>query len=204
MPGKKQHTYRRRIPPYKKHKAASRRNGGKPLAFIHCLAGSIFLRVFLIFKNLELISDAPDGLERPFVTRALQLFAKTLDVNVDGAAVSEIVEAPDLVKKLIAGENAVVICREEIEQNKLLRRQIDDLAADLQLILLKRNFKVIELDHFAVGGVVHCISSENGFDTCEYLFHVKRLDDEVVGAELKPQHLVDRFALCGNHYDRLL
>ena len=59
-------------------------------------------RLFSLLHDLELIPDAPDRLEAPLVRHALELFAQALDMHVDGAAVAEIVKAPDLVEQLIA------------------------------------------------------------------------------------------------------
>ena len=68
--------------------------------------------------------------------------------------VAEVVEAPNLVKKLVAREHAVVVRGEEVDQLQLLGRQVDRLAADFQLVLLERNFDVLEFDQLAVGRVV--------------------------------------------------
>ena len=63
----------------------------------------------MLVQSLKLISNAPDGLEKPLVRHALQLFAESLDVHVNGTRVAEIIESPNLVEKLIASENAIAV-----------------------------------------------------------------------------------------------
>ena len=60
-------------------------------------------------EYFKLVAYAPNGLKYPFVRKALELFAQTLDVNVNGARVAKIVKAPYLIKQLIASENAIVV-----------------------------------------------------------------------------------------------
>ena len=47
------------------------------------------------------------------------------------------------------------------------------------------------------------IAAKHGFDARRYFLHIERLGDEVVRAELKTEHLVEHFALCRYHNDRL-
>ena len=59
------------------------------------------------FRQFKLVPDAPDGLKAPLVRHALQLLAQALDVHIHGSRVAEVVKTPNLVQKLIAGEDAV-------------------------------------------------------------------------------------------------
>ena len=61
-------------------------------------------------------------------------------MDVNSAAVAKVVKAPNFVEQLITGEYAIVVGCKEVEQLKLLRRNIDGLALDLQLILLQADF----------------------------------------------------------------
>ena len=45
------------------------------------------------------------------------------------------------------------------------------------------------------------VAPQNGFDSGNQLFRIKRFDHVVVGAQLQPQHLIKDFALGGEHDD---
>ena len=68
---------------------------------------------YIILRSLaeyfKFVAYAPDGFDDPLVRDALELFAESLDVDVNGSGVAEIVESPYLVKKLVTGEYSVVI-----------------------------------------------------------------------------------------------
>ena len=144
------------------------------------------LKLYSVFgRDLELITNAPDCFKAPGGGSVFELFAQTLDVNVDRSAVAEIVEAPDLVKKLVARENAVVVGGEEVNKLKLSGRKINRLAANLKLVFAERDLKVIELYKLAVGGIMLSIAAKHRLDACEDLLHIQGLDDKVVCAELE-------------------
>ena len=65
--------------------------------------------VFSVMQKLELVANAPYRAEDPLVRNALKLFAESLYVNVNRSRVAEVIKSPYLVKKLIAGENAVAV-----------------------------------------------------------------------------------------------
>ena len=63
--------------------------------------------LLLLFYDFEFITNAPNGLQRPLRRNTLELFPQTLDVNVNGARIAEVIEAPYLVKQLVARKNNV-------------------------------------------------------------------------------------------------
>lgn len=65
--------------------------------------------ILISVDKLEFVSYAPDRLDHPFFRCLFKLFTQTLDVNVYRTGVAEVIEAPYLVKKLIAGKYAVVV-----------------------------------------------------------------------------------------------
>ena len=155
--------------------------------------------------HLELISDAPDCFERPFVADALQLFAQALDVNVDRSRVAEVIKSPDLIKQLVARENPVVIRRKEVKKLKLFRRDLLNLALDFQLIFAERNFNIVKRDRLAVCFFVNALlATENRLYSDGKLLHIKRLHEIIVRAEFKQKHLIKDFILCRNHDDGLV
>ena len=84
----------------------------------------------LVLEYLELIADAPDGLQTPVFGHTFQLFPKTLHMDVHGAGVAEIVEAPDLVQQLIAGVDPVGRGGQIEQQLHLLGGRIHLFAVD--------------------------------------------------------------------------
>ena len=71
-------------------------------------------------------------------------------MNVYRTGVTEIIKAPNLVKKLVSGENSVVVGCEEVEKLKLLGRDVNRLARKLKLVLLKAYLYIVKLDNVVV------------------------------------------------------
>ena len=99
-------------------------------------------------NHFEFISYAPDGLQHPFIAHAFQFIAQTLDMNVNRSGISGIIESPDLVQKLISRKNVIVIGCQKIQQLQFLRRNVNHLARNLELVLLKRDLKIFKSDTF--------------------------------------------------------
>ena len=155
-------------------------------------------------QKLEFVANAPNGLESPLVGNTLKLLTKALYVNVNCSGVTEIVEAPDLVKKLISGEHTVVVGSEEVEQLQLLGGNVNGLALELKLILLMAYFDVVELDDLVIVLVgVRLIAAKNGLNTGAELLHVEGLNNEIVRTQLKAEDLVEHLTLSGDHNNRL-
>ena len=99
------------IIPHKKQFAQGNHALGVSICFDSLQRAAAFLAQAVgqnrLFGNLELVSDSPDGLQIPLVRHTFQFFSQALDVNVDRARISEIVKAPDLVQKLVAGKDPV-------------------------------------------------------------------------------------------------
>ena len=97
-------------------------------------------------------------------------------MNVDSSRVAEVIEAPDLVEQLVAGEDAVVVRREEVKKLQLLRGDVDRLALELQLVLLAADLYVVELDRLVVVlVVVRRVTAEDSLDSGGKLLRLKRL-----------------------------
>ena len=158
----------------------------------------------IILVKIELISNAPNGLDDPFVRYACKLFAQALDMYVNGTRVTEIVKSPDLVKKLIACKYSVIVGSKEIEKLKLLGGNVDIFAAELELVFLKADLDILKSDDLVVCLRNACLTAaENCLYSCRKLLVVNRLYHIVVSAELKTEHLVKDLALCACNDDRL-
>ena len=121
---------------------------------------------------------------------------------VNRAGVSEIIEAPDLIKKLVAGEHSVVIGSEEIEKLELLGGNVNGSALELKLVLLEAYLNVFKSDNLLVNGTyVLVATAKNGLYSCGKLSDVKGLYNIIVSAELKSEHLVKDVALGAYHYN---
>ena len=82
--------------------------------------------IISFLENLELVSDAPDGFQTPVFTDHFQLFTEPLHVDVHGAAVAEVVEAPDLVQQLVAGVDPVGRGKNRMGKTRDLFKKIRD------------------------------------------------------------------------------
>ena len=77
---------------------------------------------------LEFVADAPYRGNGP-VGVILDFFPQTLDMYVHGAGVADVLVAPDVIQKLLAGKYLVGRCRQEIEQFQLLGGHFHGVAA---------------------------------------------------------------------------
>ena len=71
-------------------------------------------------------------------------------MNVDRARVAEVIEAPNLVKKLIAREHAVIVGGKEIEKLQLLGGDVDRFAAQLKLVFLQADLDIFKFDDLVI------------------------------------------------------
>ena len=72
----------------------------------------------VLFLGFKFIANAPHCFERPLIADTFQFFPQALDVHINGARVAVIIKAPHFVEQLVAGENAVWIAGEMIDQLK--------------------------------------------------------------------------------------
>ena len=124
-------------------------------------------------------------------------------MNVHGAAVAEVVEAPHLIEQLIARVDAVGRCGQMIEQLQLLGRCVDLLAVHDQLVGVKVDDELIEHETlFRVLGDLR--AAEHGVDARDELLHLKGLDEVIVRAHLETVDAVVDLSLGGEHDDGAL
>ena len=71
-------------------------------------------------------------------------------MNVNGTRVTEVVESPDLVQKLVAGKNSVIVRCQEIEKLELLGGNVDRTAAKLKLVFLKAYLNVLKFNDLVI------------------------------------------------------
>ena len=123
-------------------------------------------------------------------------------MNVHGAGVAEVVEAPYLVQQLVAGVDPVGRGSEVIKQLHLLGGRIHLLAVYGQLESVHVDDKLIEhkptrllLRGHAGGAPQHCL------DAGKHFLHFKRLGDIVVSAGFQAHDLGIGVALGGEHDD---
>ena len=162
------------------------------------------MRIFLLNHGFKLVTNAPNGLERPLVRNTFKLLTKSFYVHVNGTRVTKVIKAPNLIKKLISCENSVAVRCKEVEKLELLRGDVDSLAVELKLVLLKAYLNVLELNDLFVILLGMCVvAAENCLNSCGKLLHIKGLNDKVIGAKLKTKHLVKYLTLCGDHNNGL-
>ena len=124
-------------------------------------------------------------------------------MDIDGAAVAVILEAPDLVQKLIAGVDPVGVRCQTVEQLQLLGWSLHHLALDPQLIAVHIQPEVVELDDalFRLGLGGSGAAAQHRLDAGHDLFCIEGLDHIIVGAQFKAQHLIEGLALGRQHHD---
>ena len=123
-------------------------------------------------------------------------------MHVDGAAVAEIVEAPDLVEQLVAGIDAVRRGGEVIEKLHLLGRRVDLLAVDDELVGIEIDDELVIGELLALLGDLLARAAEHRVHAREQLLDLKGLDDIVIRAHLEAGDLVLGLALGREHDDR--
>src|SRR5665811_2383129 len=74
--------------------------------------------------SLELVPQTAHGDDEPRVRRVgLHLGAQSLDVNVQGLGVTDVVTAPHPIDQLCAGQHPAGVAQQHLEQLELLERQ---------------------------------------------------------------------------------
>ena len=125
-------------------------------------------------------------------------------MNVNGTGISEVIKAPDLVKKLISRKYAVVVRSKEIEKLQLLGGHVNGLALELQLIFLMAYLDVIKLDNLVVVLIgMRLVAAKNRLNASAELLHIEGLDHKVVRSQLKPEDLIKDLSLCSYHNNGL-
>ena len=157
----------------------------------------------LLLEKLELVAYAPNCFDLPLFGDVCKLFAESLDMYVNSSRVAEVVKAPNLVKKLVAGEHSVVVGCEEIEKFKFFGRNVNRLSAELEFIFLKRDLEVVKFYNFGIVAFVTCATAENCLYARHNFFCIKGLCDKIVCSELEAQNFVKNFVLCSEHDDGL-
>ena len=162
---------------------------------------SLFFRA-LLFLDLEFVADAPYGFQSPLVRNALKLFAQTLYMNVNGSRISVVVEAPDLVEKLVSRKDPVGIAREVVDKLHLLGGSVDLFAVYAKLVICQVDRELVVMNFLDRVFVGSGGTAKNRLDSRDDLLDLERLDNIIVRAELEPENLVNGLALCGEHDDR--
>ena len=124
-------------------------------------------------------------------------------MHIDRAAVPIILKAPDLVKQLIAGVNAVGIARQMKQQFQFLGRGVHHFAVHLKLIPGHVDGQLIVGDLLDVlGGGTRAGAAQNRLDPGDNFLGLKRLDHIIVRAQLQTEHLVKGLPLRRDHNNR--
>ena len=124
-------------------------------------------------------------------------------MHVNRSGITVIIKAPNLIQQLIPRVNPVRVACQVINKLKLLRRRVYFNAVYLKLIICKVYAQLIIPYLVYLRAFIAVVgSSQHRFDSCNYLFCVKRLAYIIIGAKLQPQYFIKGFALCRKHYYR--
>src|SRR6266542_962849 len=152
----------------------------------------------------ELVAEASDGDQMAWTMPIfLDLLAQSLDVDVQGLCVADVINAPDFVDQVLTGEEPPLPGEEQLQELELLWSHGDGISPDEHLVAFG-----IQLDRppgqlagqRGLRGDRHLgpaqVSAYPGYQ----LPHRERLRHIVVGTELEPRHLV-RLGVLGGQDD---
>jgi hypothetical protein len=132
----------------------------------------------------------------------LDLGAQSLDVDVEGLGVADVVRTPDAVYQLHPGEHPAGVAQQHLQQLELLQRHRHRVAVDRDHVPFDVHPDRAGLDRRRTGQLGLGPAAEHGPDPGHQLAGRVRLGHVVVGAELQPDHLVDLAVLGGQHDHR--
>ena len=117
---------------------------------------------------------------------------------IHGAAVAEVVKAPHLIQQLVAGVDPVGRGGQVIEQLQLLGGSVHFLSVHDQLVRIQVDNELIE--HQLLGGIVGDLRpAKHRIDPGDELFHLKGLDNVVVGPHLQSLDTIEDLAFGCQH-----
>ena len=126
--------------------------------------------------------------------------AQPPDVHVHGALLDVDVAAPDPVDELAAGEHALGMAHEEVQQAELGRPGAYGLAPGGDTVARGVQPQAADLDRVVVAGRRGPLQHRP--DPRRQLLHGEGFDDVVVGAGVEPAQTVALLALRGKHDHR--
>ena len=121
-------------------------------------------------------------------------------MDVDGARLSRVCEAPDVLEELVAGQHGARLPAERLEQLELLRPEGDRLSVDDHLVSLRIERQVPDLERppaAAAGRPAH-----HRVHARHELARVERLHQVVIEAGVEPRDLLDVLGARGERDDR--
>ena len=122
-------------------------------------------------------------------------------MNVNGERIAEVIEAPYLVKQLVARKNNVGRRCKMIQQLHLFGRSVYLHSVNYKLIGVKVHDKLIVAELFLFGRVVGLRAAHDRVDARKQLLDFKGLCDIVIRADIQTCDLIADSALCGQHDD---
>ena len=125
-------------------------------------------------------------------------------MDIDRSRIAIIVEAPDFVEQLVAGEHPVRVAGKVIDKLQLFGRSVDALAVDPELVVCQVYLELVVFDLLYIRRRGARTASENCLDARHNFLCVEGLDDIVVRAELETEDFIKSLALCGEHDYRLV
>ncbi|CDN44459.1 hypothetical protein BN871_EW_00120 [Paenibacillus sp. P22] len=168
--------------------------------------GSLLQRRSGLPRQHQLVADAADRFDADGLGAQLELLAQRADMDIDGPLAADIVEAPDDIHEVVAGDDHARPL-DQIQQNfeflrpqrHLLAREHDLVAVGINGQLPGRNDLVLR-----VRGIRQAAarSPEHGGYPGQQLRHAERLGDVIVRAVLESLHDLFLGVACGQDDDR--
>ena len=122
-------------------------------------------------------------------------------MHIEGLGVTEVVATPHAIDDLTAGQHAVDVLQQQLEQLKLLERHGNLFAVYEYLVTLDVHRYWAGLDQVACNQGWLNAAAKHGLHASQQLTSRVRLGHVVVGANLEANDLVDFGVLRGQHDD---
>src|SRR5437868_6342743 len=96
----------------------------------------------------ECVAGAADSLNQTRATAGLELVAQILDANVDQVRITQIVEAPHVLKYLFAGQHLARMAQEQLEELIFARGELEQVAITASLSGAGHQLDVLKTQDF--------------------------------------------------------
>jgi len=159
------------------------------------------MRTSSAWSTYEFITQPMDRENIPgAVWRRFDLLPQCGNVHIDGASCRHGVVTPDLVQKLIPGENRPTVLNQVAKESYFACLQFNRLAIPLDHRSPAINADRVELIDFR-RLCWFCSATELGFDARLQLNELERLDHVIIGPKLQPDDAIGHLSSRRQHDD---
>src|SRR5580700_8090699 len=152
-------------------------------------------------RRQQLVADAANGLNQRSFGTGVDLFAQVVDVNVHDVRHRIAGQIPDMFDDLCARHALTGVAQQVSQQSEFLRSELDRPAATLDRAFNPAQFEILNTQHRFHRAVA---AAQKGPDAGRQFREGKRLENQVVGAEVQHLHAIFGPGTAGQNQDRQL